>query len=140
MITLEQVLDANDRVMENSYFLNGTLKNKDRNNYDLVGNLIETILYDPFMNEQQITRYKYDGRNNKIETVVLKSGLVTSKVITRYDERNNVGEVLTYGVLGNLDRHEKRLYHYDLHGNWTKQVVFVNNNPTSVILHQIEYY
>jgi hypothetical protein len=138
--TIEKVFDRNDKLRETNYFNHEKLKLKEINTSDSVDNVIECIQSDLLKNNQVITRYKYDDQNNKIEAIILKSNLIVTKTIYRYDERNNLVEVLMYGVMGNVTSHEKHLYEYDDYGNWTKQIISLNNKPTSVIIHQIEYY
>ena len=127
LITLEQVFDRNERNIENYYFERGALKRREVNSYDDRGNLLEEIQYSPTIYEQSVTRHKYDKKNNRIETIVMKSSMVTSKSILKYDANNNLINVFTYGLQGNLKDHEKHIYQYDPHGNWTKQIILVNN-------------
>ena len=58
----------------------------------------------------------------------------------KYDDRNNIVDSRTYCVMGNMIANQKNVYEYDADGDWTKQAILINNKPSSVILHQIEYY
>ena len=121
-------------------FINGVLTNGKHMVYDDDGNLQGTIQDDPIRNEQSRVRYTYDEHGNKIGMVALMSNLITSKVASRYDSMNNIIETSTYGVMGNMISNQKHVYEFDAQGNWTRQVILVNNKPSSVILHKIEYY
>jgi hypothetical protein len=138
--TVESVFDQRNRNIENSYFTNGSLESKDIHGYDSLGNCIEFTQFYPVRNEQNTIRYKYDKQNNKIEEVRVRNNFITSRSLSRYDKKNNVVETSTYGVMGNLITQQKHQYQYDDEGQWTKQIIMINNNPTSVILHEIEYY
>lgn len=76
--------EGNNRIDQYT-FSNGILISRERHTLDGKGNLIETIQDDPIRNEQRTTRYTYDEHNNKIGVVALKSNLIISKVIIKYD-------------------------------------------------------
>lgn len=138
--TVERVFDQRNRNIENSYFTNGSLESKDIRGYDSIENCIEFTEFYPLRNEQNTIRYRYDKQNNKIEEVSSRNNLVTSRSLSRYDKKNNLVETSTYGVMGNLITQQKHQYQYDDEGQWIRQIIMINNNPTSVILHEIEYY
>jgi hypothetical protein len=139
--TIESVVNKQGNNTENYYFTNETLTRTEINKYDTRGNRIETAQYDPARKEENITHYKYDGENNNIEVVKLNTNLmIVSKVISTYDDKKNVVETRTYGILGSLTRHVRYAYEFDEAFNWTKQITFVNNRPISVTLHRIEYH
>jgi hypothetical protein len=140
VVTLENRFDKNDNNVGSSHYVDGVLKNQEHRNHDANGNVTEYVLFDPSKQEEIITRYEYDKSNRKIGEVVLKNLMVTSKVMFKYDARNNLSDSFTYGMLGNMVVHEKHVYQYDEEGNWTRQTILINNKPTSVIVHQIEYY
>ena len=101
--TQERVTDGHERNLENHYFTNGKLTSKDINRYDVRGNRIEVLQEFLLRNEKTSTQYKYDNQNNNIETIVLDSNLMlTARVISRYDDKSNLIETLTYGILGSL--------------------------------------
>jgi len=138
--TLEGFFDKNENNIANYYFSDDELQRNEIKQFDLSGNLLETIQYYPLTNEQVIIRYKYDQRNNEVESVVLKNHLVTTKTIFRYDERNNLTEKSCYGVQGTLEGQHKFVYEYDAAGNWIKRINIFNDRPTSVLRRQIVYY
>ena len=138
--TLESVFDKNENHCANYYFSDEVLESKEIKRYDVNGNLFETIQYYPLTNEQIVTRFKYDQQNNKVEVVILKNNLVTTKTIYRYDSKNNLTETFSYGVMGTLEGHHKYLYEFDAEGNWTKRINIFNNQPTTVLRRRIKYF
>ncbi len=138
--TLESVFDKNENNLANYYFSDDGLESQEIKQYDVNGNLIETIQYYPLTNEEVITRFKYDEQNNKVEVIVLKNNLVTTKTISRYDDKNNLTETSSYGVQGTLEANHKYLYEFDAESNWTKRINIFNGQPTSVLRRRIEYY
>jgi hypothetical protein len=140
VISSQKLFDQNGNNVETSYYSMGKIKSQERKMYDANGNVIEFVQVDPSNGEQIINRYEYDKLNRKIGEVTLRNLMVTAKVRLKYDSKNNVTDSLTYSMLGNVVLHEKHVYEYDAEGNWAKQTILTNNKPTSVILHQIEYY
>lgn len=139
--TSESYIDEKGNNVENYYFTDGRLTGKEINQYDLFGNRIETKLQFPLKREERITHYKYDSLNNNIETIVLNGSLmIESKIITRFDDRHNVVELIQYGLKGNVKERITHRYEYDLEGNWIKDITFVNKKPVSVRVRKIEYY
>jgi hypothetical protein len=138
--TLESVFDKNGNNVANYYFSDRALESKEIIRYDINRNLLETIQHNLLTNEQIVTRFKYDEQNNKVEVIVLKNNLVTSKTMSTYDSRDNLTETFSYGVQGTLKGHHKYLYEFDAEGNWTKRINIFNDRPTSVSIRQIEYY
>jgi hypothetical protein len=138
--TLESVFDEHENNVANYYFSDEELESKEIKQYDVNGNLFETIQYYPLTNEQVITRFKYDRQNNIVGVIVLKNNLVTTKTISRYDSKNNLTETSSYGVMGTLEGRHKYLYEFDAEGNWTKRINIFNDQPTSVLRRRIEYY
>jgi hypothetical protein len=138
--TLESVFDKHENNVANYYFSDEELASTETKQYDVNGNLFETIQYYPLTNEQVITRFKYDKQNNIVGVVVLKNNLVTTKTIHRYDVKNNLTETFSYGVMGTLEGHHKYLYEFDAESNWTKRINVFNDQPTSVLRRRIEYF
>jgi hypothetical protein len=139
-IVSENLFDKKCNNIESFSYTGGILKNHERKSYDANGNVIEFIQDAPSTREEIIMRYEYDKNNRKIGQVLLKNLLVTSKSILKYNSKGDLTDLLTYGMLGNVITHEKHVYELDAEGNWTKQTILINNKPTSVILHQLEYY
>lgn len=138
---MESYLDGNNRSISNSIFSNGKAICEVHINYDDKGNKIETDQFYPFKKARIITQYKFDQQNNNIEKIILNNNLmITSKMAMRYDEKNNIIEVLTYGITGRLEKRLHYTYQYDESAHWTKRVAYENNKPTEVTLHRIAYY
>jgi len=138
--TEERIFDATENNTDNYTFSGEAVESQVSHQYNEQGKVIETVQRFPSKNEQTITRYEYDAQNHQIGLVVLKNNMVTTKIKFRYDSHRNLEESFTYGMSGNLQSREKREYEYDAEGNWTKQIVFANKKPASVILRQIVYY
>lgn len=138
--TSESVFDKNENNVANYYYSDEALERKEIKRYDISGNVVETIEYFPLTNEQIITRFKYDEQNNKAEVIVLNNNLVTTKTISIYDDKNNLTETYSYGVVGTLEGNHKYLYEFDVEGNWTKRINIFNDRPTSVLVRRIKYY
>lgn len=137
---LESVFDKNGNNIANYYFSERTLKSQEIRRYDISTNLLEIIQHYPITNEQIVTRFKYDDQNNKVEAIVLRNNLVTSKTMFKYDTRNNLTETFNYEVQGTLKGHHEYFYEFDTEGNWTKRINTFNNRPTAVSIRRIEYY
>ena len=138
---MESYLDGNNRSIRNSFFTNGKTICEVRIIYDDKENKIETDQFYPFKKARIITQYKFDQLNNNIEKIILNNNLmITSKMAMRYDEKNNIIEILTYGIAGRLEKRLHYTYQYDEFANWTKRVAFENNKPAEVTLHRIAYY
>jgi hypothetical protein len=138
--TLESVFDKNGNNVANYYFSERTLESREIRRYDINKNVLEIIQHYPITNEQIVTRFKYDEQNNKVESIVLRNNLVTSKTMFNYDIRNNLTETLNYEVQGTLKGHHKYFYEFDDEGNWTKRINTFNDRPTVVSIRQIKYY
>lgn len=135
------VFDKLDHHIESYQFTNERIVQEEHNLFDEQGNCIENIQYYPAKKKEKITRYKYDTHHNAIETIVLNSSqMIESKVMARYDDRNNLRESFTYGIQGNLKEYLSHVYEYDEAGNWTKDIRFINKKPISVEVRKIVYY
>lgn len=137
----ESVFNSQGLNIENYYFTNETLVRSEINRYDTNGNKIETSEFDPSNNTEKVTHYKFDDQNNNTEVVELNSSLmITSKVICKFNDKRELTDSMTIGILGNIKRHVRYMYTYDEATNWVQKISFVNNQPVSVTLHRIEYY
>jgi len=139
--TSESLYDQTDHHVENQYFSDRRVTLHEIHQYDTAGNRIQTFQHYPLKNQERTTYFKYDARNNNTETIVLNSSvMIESKVVTTYNDRNNVVQLLTYGINGNLKEYKKHAYEYDEAGNWTKDILFVNQKPVSVTVRKVEYF
>jgi len=137
----ESSIQDKNRIVRNSFFSNGKIIREVRYSYDDNGNKIEIDQFYPLKRERSITQLKYDKRNNNIGQIILNNNLmISSKVSTRYDKKNNVTEILTYGITGRLEKHLRYTYQYNEFSHWTKRIAFENNKPVSVVIHRIAYH
>lgn len=138
--TLESVFDNSDNNVANLYFSDDALASREIKHYDVKGNVVETIQYFPLTNEQVATRCKYNKQRNKVEVIVFNNNLAKSRTLFRYDAKNNLTEILSYGVLGTLESHHQYLYEFDAENNWIKRIHVFNKQPSSVLVRRIEYF
>ena len=138
--TMECILNKEGDTLEFVQFNNQSLIRKVSHQYDNT-NRIETTEDKVIEKERRITHYKYDERNNVSERVKLDGSLlILSKETFTYDDKNNLAEIRTYGIMGSLVDLVTYTYEYDKESNWTKRITYENKTPVTVTLHQIEYY
>lgn len=138
--TMECILNKAGDTLEYAQFNNRSLIRKVSHQYDN-SNRIETTEDKVIEKERRITHYKYDERNNVTEQVILDGSLlILSKETFTYDDKNNLAEIRTYGIMGSLVYLVSYTYEYDKESNWTKRITYQNKTPVTVTLHQIEYY
>ena len=103
----------------------------EKTKYDLNGNKIEVIHYDPDGSQTFKTLYKYDPNGNMIEEAVYNSdGSLDYKYLCKYDSNGNVIEKARYDGEGSLG--DKFIYKYDLNGNlveWNRQGYYSMMEP-----------
>jgi len=103
--------------------------------FDDHGNVIEM---EKFKTEDAIERkeiYNYDGNNNIIESDFYKKDKLIAKNNHKYDADGNIIE-LNYSD-SNVYTFK---YSYDYKGNWVKKIVFIDGNPSGILLREIEYF
>ncbi len=138
--TMECILNKAGDTLEYVQFNNRSLIRKVSHQYDNT-NRVETTEDKPIEKERRITHYKYDDRNNVSERVELDGSLlILSKETFTYDEKNNLAEIRTYGIMGSLVDLVSYSYEYDKESNWTKRITYQNRNPVTVTVRQLEYY
>jgi hypothetical protein len=138
--TMECIINKEGDTLEYVQFNNRSLVRKVSHQYDNT-NRVETTEDKPIEKERRITHYKYDDRNNVSEQVELDGSLlILSKETFSYDEKNNLAEIRTYGIMGSLVDLVSYSYEYDKESNWTKRVTYQNKTPVTVTLRQLEYY
>lgn len=105
--------------------------------------------------------YKHDAQGNVIEVTRFKlEEVIDSKEVYSFDEYDNLssstyykkGELIAknnynYNAEGDFtelnysdDSVFSYKYNYDEKGNWIKQIVFENENPSGVLTREIEYF
>lgn len=100
--TMECILNNAGDTLEYEQFNNRSLIRKVSHQYDNA-NRVETTEDKPIEKERRITHYKYDDRNNVSEQVELDGSLlILSKETFTYDNKNNLAEIRTYGIMGSL--------------------------------------
>ncbi|MBL7872444.1 MAG: hypothetical protein JNM78_12580 [Cyclobacteriaceae bacterium] len=138
--TMECILNKARDTLEFVQFNNQSLIRKVSHQYDNT-NRIETTEDKVIEKVRHITHYKYDERNNVNERVKLDGSLlILSRESFTYDDKNNLAEIKTYGIMGSLVDLISYIYEYDKESNWTKRITYENKTPVTVTLRQIEYY
>lgn len=106
--------------------------------------------------------FKYDSHNNLIEVDHFRTdNAIDSKEIYNYDENGYLqkselskdGKLITtntYTADKDGSRTEMKygqdnttytyIYNYDSKGNWKKKIIFENNNPSGILIREIEYF
>jgi len=103
--------------------------------YDDNGNLTEVKR---FKTEEVIdTRelYAFDNKGNIKESEFHRESKLISKNIYKYDGGGDYNEL----NFGDSVMYTYK-YNYDSKGNWIKKIVFENNNPSGILLREIEYF
>ena len=124
-----------------SYNAGGKLLKKELRTTDKNGFPIETIIYDA---ENQLLDHRKECFNDKglIEklTVFSSERDILMEVSFKYDKYDNM--ILQEGTDENGQKYLPTRYEYlfDKHGNWTKRIEYVGDEPTFVLERQIEYY
>ena len=108
--------EKGNRIEENEYNSDGSLKSKATYKYDEKGNKIEENRYNSDGSLDKKYTYKYDEKGNRIEKNEYNSD--GSIVIEKWTNKNE----------------------YDKQGNWIKTIVFKNEIPRNIVERQIEYY
>ena len=103
--------------------------------YDGNGNLIEVKR---FKTEEVIDTkevYAFDNTGNIKTSEFHRDNQLVSKNDYNYDGEGNFNE-LTFGD-SSVYTYK---YNYDAKGNWIKKIVFENNNPSGILVREIEYF
>jgi len=110
-------------------------------------NWSETYLYDKQGNVSEVNRFKSEeiidskelyiyGENGNVESSELhRANKLISKNKYNYDEEGNfnkleIGDASVYTYI----------YSYDARGNWIKKIAFENENPSGILVREIEYF
>lgn len=83
--------------------------------------------------------FTYDKAGNKIEEKVFEAGdkLINRRTST-YKGKMYISK--TFWPSGELDYKYTYQYTFDDHGNWIKEIEFMNEDPYSITIRKIEYY
>ena len=80
--------------------------------------------------------YSYNDKGLLIESELYKDNKLVSKNTYKNDEEGSNTE-LNYGGDSSVFTY---MYNYDSRGNWVKKIVFENNNPSGILVREIEYF
>ena len=103
--------------------------------YDENGNITEIK---SFKTEEVIDTkelYTYDNKGNTKESEFYRDNKLVSKNRYNYDEEGNFNEL----HFGDSAVYTYK-YNYDAKGNWIKKIVFENDNPSGILIREIEYF
>lgn len=103
--------------------------------YDGSGNLIEVKR---FKTEEVIDTkelYTFNDKGNVKESEFHRDNKLVAKNNYKYDEEDNYNEL----NFGDSVMYTYK-YNYDEKGNWIKKIVFENDNPSGILLREIEYF
>ena len=86
--------------------------------------------------------YKYDANGNRTEEKELINGQMVHWYVKKFDEGNNEIESVSYSI---EDSTVGRRYTFtykdvDRAGNYLKQILFINDQPNTIMERKIEYY
>ena len=106
--------------------------------------LIKEITYIDYSNDKiyEIKEYTYDKNENLIkESQNSSDGSIYMKILKEYDENGRI--ILTMSYNSENELFSKKIYKYlksDNYNNWTKNIIYENNEPKTIIEREIEYY
>lgn len=107
--------------------------------YDVDGNRIELMQYDPNGNLEMHYYYKYDGNGNLTEVIGLTpGGSVGNKWLYVYDEYNNMIRQTSYRPDGQIGR--DYVFSYDEKGIRQSELIYNNKELVEQSEYIYEYY
>jgi hypothetical protein len=158
--------EKNNLTKENVFNSYGTLEFKVVYKYDEKGNKIEDYWYESDGSQFRKNKYKFDTKENMIEHYVMsdfgedtymyeydlngnilelvnydENGIKLSKTSYRYDINNNLIEEINHYF--NPQEIIKTTYQYDNfdeYNNFLKKIIFVNDQPKTIVELQITYH
>lgn len=104
--------------------------------YDENGNIIEVEHYrtENAIDSKEIYNFNDEGYLNSSE--LHKDGKLITKNTFKTDEDGSRIK-MTYGADSSVYTY---IYNYDSKGNWVKKIVFENDNPSGILIREIEYF
>ena len=134
--TGKYVTNDNNQIARLNYKTNdGRLNWSEAYQYDENGNIIEIKR---FKTEKVIDTkelYSFDENGNVSESEYHKEDQLVSKNEYNYDKEGNFNK-LNFGDSAVYTYK----YNYDEKGNWIKKIVFEDNNPSGILIREIEYF
>ncbi len=153
------------RVLDYIFNPQGEIIEKNRYNYDSVGNLIEMLFIDTIKPARNLRfTYQYDCSGNKTEEKMYESdGKISKTVIYKYDNQNreielywiednglNSSSIKKYDEYGNIIEYQNKSnyrkkykryfqYLYDTNGNWIEEKTYSVKRKCKKIQREIEY-
>lgn len=123
-----------------SYFANGQVAQKWVLQYDDNQNNTKTETYDDKGNLQKIMLFQYDTKKNKISQKIMDSNdILLQEETFAYDDFSN--EIFVKRTLqSGISWQKEQQYTYDLHGNWIKKIISVNNKIVTITEREIVYF
>ena len=103
--------------------------------YDDNGNVIEVKRFktEKVIDTKEV--YTFNGNDNIVESEFHKDEKLVSKNKYNYDKEGNFTEL----NFGDSSVYTYK-YNYDEKGNWIKKIVFEDNNPSGILVREIEYF
>lgn len=136
---------SNDYVIENTYNKEGQntykrhLKFKDGNNIEI--KMYEYEYYANNFNYNGKYKSEFNEDGNKIETLSYDfRNSLDFQWIYKYDNRQNIIETRYINFERSLDITTKFDYQFDSSGNWIRRIEFTDNVPSFIVEREIEYY
>lgn len=108
--------------------------------YDSKGNMLTRTTYESFDDSETLDKYGYDTNGNIIKWSMLKNDTVTMEVSYKYDDKNNLTEVITYDGNNNVINSTAYTYEYDKDDNWIKKTTVIGGRPQYIVERKIIYY
>lgn len=129
-------------------------------------NLLEIIAYDNNNIQKRRSTHLYNKNGNEIEANLFSKNNSQIKIIYQYNHKNNIDKTLFYNIEENMvgeksfkydekgnrieeiSSYHKKLsktihkwqYTYDSNNNWTKEILYKDQNPIQITERVIEYY
>lgn len=133
--------EQGNEIEVNNFTPNGERSMKLIYKYDSNGNAIEEYCY--FTDDH--VQYKwdsiYDDKGNKIEQIGYNSeGQIISKKENKFDLDGNHFRTKYYNPDDSLKLKERYEFEFDENGNWIKQIIFFNDEPSLMVKRAIEYF
>jgi len=124
--SVESVYDSSNRLIETRYFIQPPGDHTDETSVPGLNSWLQRITY------------KYDPKNNLIQTMEVNSSLVMkSSASFTYDSLNNLTSSIIQSSERSRAQHTQYEYTYDNNGQWTKRKTFLNNHLMSVTIQRI---